>query len=746
VPASDQLANNLKGDFMNPRFRLLGTAALCALTLGAAPAFAQNQQQGQRATALEEIVVTAERRTASVQNVPIAVSAFSASELERRQINETLDLVRYIPNLVGHNNTGLGSANSYYLRGLGNTETIATFDPPVGTYVDDVYMTRQNANNFSFFDVERIEVLRSPQGTLFGRNTTGGAINVIMKKPGEEFGGFAEIGYGRFDRVLARASVDAPISPKFLTKISAFFFDDKGWVKNPVTNERLNDEKSYGIRGAVRGLFSDSVTWDVAVDYMDYFGANMVNGQSADGRISRTFISRRDCAGSYFTKAVTGCDMGNTTKSLNIYSNLNVETDFGTIAFITGYRDLQQDFVLDFIPQFAGVPTAFVLGNDGNHDQFTQEIKLNGSLGDGLIDYVAGVFYINEKNRTLFADVSFSAARVATPLFNRQLRNTTEAAAGYVQADFNVTDQFKLTAGIRYTDETKEVAIQALPGGVLPPFSTANILALGIPDKLKTTLWTPRFAANHQVNDDVLLFASVTRGFKSGGWNARATSAALFPTFAPEKIWSYEGGIKSEWLDNRLRFNATAFYAKTSDLQTPTNLAPPGANPVFATGNFADLENKGIELEVQAVPLDGLTLYGTIGLQDAEYTGVPARGTGGIYQIDGSIADPVRSPDFTMTLGFNYDYPVEALRGSVITSANVQYTEAYNMAVSGLPSGLSKARWEWSGSVGYQTEDNAWSVTLECDNCTGVAYGTSFFIAKYLNRPSTWMVRGKYNF
>ncbi|MEM7504021.1 MAG: Plug domain-containing protein, partial [Pseudomonadota bacterium] len=145
--------------------------------------------QNTEGTLLEEILVTAERREASVQEVPIAVSAFGEAQIEKLQIDETLDLINLIPNLFGGNNTGLGTANMYYLRAQGNDESIATFDPPVGTYVDDVYITRQNANNFSFFDIERIEVLRGPQGTLFGRNTTGGAINIILAKPQEEFGG-----------------------------------------------------------------------------------------------------------------------------------------------------------------------------------------------------------------------------------------------------------------------------------------------------------------------------------------------------------------------------------------------------------------------------------------------------------------------------------------------------------------------------------------------------------------------------
>src|SRR5204863_307078 len=153
-------------------------------------------------------------------------------QLRAQGVSSALDLGQFVPNLIAQNNTGLGSANAYYLRGLGNTETIPTFDPPVGTYVDNIYLSRQNANNLNLFDVERIEVLRGPQGTLFGKNTTGGAISVILRQPAKEFGGYAEVGYGRYDKKLVRASVDIPLADTFQIKLSGYWQDDKGYVKD----------------------------------------------------------------------------------------------------------------------------------------------------------------------------------------------------------------------------------------------------------------------------------------------------------------------------------------------------------------------------------------------------------------------------------------------------------------------------------------------------------------------------------
>ena len=181
----------------------------------------------------DEIIVTAQRREEILQEVPLAVTAFTTSQLEALQVKQALDMGKLVPNLIAHNNTGLGTANAYSLRGLNNTESIATFDPPVGSYVDDIYVARQNANNFTLFDVDRLEVLRGPQGTLLGRNTTGGAARGSLSKPAEEFGGYLEAGFGSYDRYLVRGSVDLPVTDNFLTKLSAYWIDDDGYVDNP---------------------------------------------------------------------------------------------------------------------------------------------------------------------------------------------------------------------------------------------------------------------------------------------------------------------------------------------------------------------------------------------------------------------------------------------------------------------------------------------------------------------------------
>ena len=732
--------------------------------------------------------------------MPIAVSAFSAASLEAKGVTQTLNLISYVPNMFGSNNTGLGSANAYYLRGLGNTETIATFDPPVGTYIDDVYLSRQNANNFSFFDLERIEVLRGPQGTLFGRNTTGGAVNAILKKPSDTLGGYIEAGYGSYQRAMVRGSIDIPASETLQFKLSGYYLDDRGYAFNSTTGQHTNDNDMAGLRGAVQLKPVERLTWNLAVAYMRNDGENILNfdcdprnPSKCDGRFLTTGIQTSYTPGTspFLTVGVTGrkanFGLSNNTDTVIATSRIEYEGDNATLSLITGYVDLKQKFALDFadgrgLPNVA-VPnpavTGYTLGgftilNDGKHQQFTQEVKLNGKLFNGFVDYVVGAYLYDERNTTDFADVftlPFAPPPRGFPLLlaDRLLYNTTKAEAGYGQFDLNITDQFKLTAGIRYTDERKTFDIRdnrasclanAAPIGCLNNnLSASNGVA--IPLNQRTKLWTPRFAVNFKPNDDVLLFASATRGFKSGGWNARGTRRDTLLPFDPEVVWNYEGGIKSEWLDRRLRVNVTGFFLDVSALQTPSAFVNPTDGSVtFITQNFADYENKGLELEVTAVPVDGLNLYANVGYQDDKYkvqeglapnrfgiksvrqqqidclaqlaagrlplasgaSNAPDCGAG-IVDVNGNIATPVRTPTWSLAFGGSYDFVLGTSGGILTPSVNVVHR-------SSLDTGTANAT-IYSGAI------------TRTINGASVTFPTNPFGGEFLNgstSPAYWLV------
>lgn len=799
-----------KPNFIFRKSVLLASAA--SAILAAAPhASAQDDFVG-----LETIIVTSERRAESIQDVPLAVSAFATKDLEVRNIDNAIDLVDYIPNLFGGNNTGLGSANAYYLRGLGNTESIATFDPPVGTYIDDIYISRQNANNFSFFDLDRIEVLRGPQGTLFGRNTTGGAINVLLKEPGDEFGGYAEASYGRFDRVTFRASVDAPITDTFSAKFSGYFVDDAGYAYNFELDERVNDETSYGLRAAGKWTPNETVNWNVSATYINSNVANLANtpvdGDNVEGssinsitlgrfaasgastnlpRILGVRTTNEGSVGNSLNELLAGQGGGNEVRSLLLASNLELDFDEVNVEIITGWLDLEQDFILNFFDGFNLLgfantalpgPSTFSIANDSRHQQFSQEVKATGSFMDGFVDYVAGVYFLNERNTTQLAQLFFG------PDYNRVLDNDTTAGAAYIQLDWNITEQLTFTTGIRYTDETKTFGIEDLPGSpqncsttvateggeVTTPSLCSNVdlTAAGIPTELNTSIFTPRFAVQYEYTDDIMLFASATRGFKSGAWNARDPEPRNLINIDPEIVWSYEIGARTQFFDDRVRFNVTGFYSDASDLQTPSAFENAAGQTVFITGNFADLRVMGIEAEATAVVNDYITTFLTLGFQDSEYRNLDSSvvalqaqcrgnlqmmgvselfggGTGceqGIVGPDGEIADAVRAPRVTMSLGANGNYPI-GNDLQISASGFGIFTSSYATATSGNPEGNQDAFWRFNANVGVEHVDGNYGVYLECTNC----FNENFIISalagvQYYNQPGNWTIRGRYRF
>jgi iron complex outermembrane recepter protein len=857
-------------------------AAMPALAQTVAPA-ASKAPEADKPGGLEVVVVTAQRREEKVQDVPIAISAFSSAELERRNVNDALALTQYVPNLVATNNTGLSTANTYYIRGVGDGESLASKDPPVGTYIDDIYFSRQSANNFAYFDVDRIEVLRGPQGTLFGRNTTGGAVNVFLKKPGTIFKGYVEGGYGTYDQVSFRAGVDVPLSPKFLTKLSAYYADDSGYVKNTTTGETLNDETGYGGRLGIRALPTDTIKWDAFATYMHAAGSNLVNLQcdpanSTDcGQRFATTGLRKDNNGATQYPFINiqpangkgNLPLGNETDTYIVGSNFQFDFGTTTVNLISGYVDTRQQYNLDFFDGRAapgytfvadpvtGLPTAFnipalnnvssggivrgrpggfAIAADTKSTQFTQEVKFTGSLFNGFLDYVAGAFYLSEDNYSDFADISTGTGPAAAPpanpyaatlLADRILRNSTESWAVYSQVDLNLTSKIKATAGVRFTDESKEYnfsdnrpACQVSPLPVTC-IDNANFVSVDndvnpatpsitIPRTQEIQVWTPRFAINYKPNEDILLFASATRGFKSGGQSARSTAVRFLLPFDAERVWSYEVGTRTEWFDRRLRLNLTVFLAQTEDLQggsafVTTNLTTGAQTLSFVTRNFAGFENKGLEFDIIAAPIPGLNLSLSGGYQDAEYVIDPNRtdfyGTlstaaqqneclaalggraslrgdtrsaiaraqsscgNGVVTPTGAIAEPIRTPKWTISGGISYDIPVGNL-GELTPSLHFAYASDHevgsaNVSIWRNASGVlnaardgefvtgsfSEAHVLINGSVTFRSSDELLTVSLSCSNCLNEAFSqASLSNFTYLNQPATWMLKARRSF
>lgn len=735
------------------------------------PLQAQTANAAPPGEGIEEITVTAQRREQSLQKVPIAVSAFNATELNRRQIIDTYDILRNIPNMAGNQNVGVGTSSSYFLRAVGNGESIATFDVPVGTYVDDVFVARQNANNFALFDVERIEVLRGPQGTLFGRNTTGGAINIVMRKPGDEFKGYVEAGYGKFDQTILRASVDMPISDKILSKISSFWIRDDGYATQVSTGRKFNSRDTVGIRGMLRLLPTDTLTIDITADHVDDQNTNFLNSVGPNGK---RLVDNKITQGS-FTGLVTGrkanFSLDNVARSTALTSTVALDLGAAVLTSITGYRKIDQEFIIDsggFLPRPTRTTGFNPILNDSDHEQVTQELKLNGDVGK--LNYVLGGFYMKEDNVTDFAQLATNTTTlVQTVTADRTLLNDTKTWAIYGQGDYRIAERLVFTAGLRYTYEKRTIGVFTNPGALGVQLSTAGIVAAGRPIEQVYKAWTPRFAISYEATDDVMVFASATRGFKSGGWPGRATSNAAFIPFQPETVWSFESGLRADAFDNTLRFNATAFYATTFDVQIPAQ-ALVGGVPVSTTTNPADLRNYGLEIETIWMPVQGLNISGSLGLQRARFvnpsdlviaqqarcrtgsTVAPACNANFVDNL-GELARPVRAPAITGNLIISYDAKISGL-GTLTPTANLNYTGAYAVATAGSPNQPvasntyqpSQTYINASLALRPKAVDNL-AITVECQNCFNKNYIlTNLVGANFYDLPGSWLIRARYDF
>ena len=728
--------------------------------------------------ALDEVIVTAQRRSENLQKVPLAVTSLSQASLERAQINSALDIARVVPNMIASNNVGQGSANVYYIRGLGQTQSFPTFEPQVGTYVDDIYIGRQNANNLALFGVEQVQVLRGPQGTLFGRNSTGGAVVVTLQKPSDTLGGDLDVAYGAFNQISARGAVNVPISDQVSARIAAFTNKNDGYVENLTNGETLNDVKSFGFRESlrIRPAKYTNVEWNLATDYSSSDSANVLNfpgpgGVDGSGRVAYTGYSRDGAALSGFLSgAKSKLGQGVKVKSWGANSNLKIDLTGGTLTLISGFRGLDQRLGVDFplaafgplVPYDPGAAGQFSLAQALRSYQYSQEVKWNGEIGDKL-NYTAGGFYMFETNRNNFGAVANIGPLIAleyfpVPLGDEFTKNDTKSTAVYAQGDYKVNDKLTVTLGGRFTHEEKTLSAQANVPGL--GFSTQDIRDAGYKTKLTVDEFTPRAAVQYQLDPQVMLFASATRGFQGGGWNGLTFAPATFNNFDPETIWSYEAGMRAETPNRQLRFNATLFYSDVKDYQLLSDLPTAGD---FVTTNAADFRAYGAEFDVDWRPIEQLSLSAQIGLMDAKYQSPsadvvvqqgacredpgalnPACGAG-IVDLAGNLAEPSQSPNMTLSTSATYDWNFSTF--TLSPTASVQWIDRQNVSTAGIPDGAEPSRTILDLGLVLAPNNQPWTISAECKNCTMEDWGTTYLFGyKYYNTPGTWAVRVHYSF
>ena len=733
---------------------------LLLVILAASSSFAQQTAPG----ALEEVIVTAQKRAQNLQDIPIAVTAFTPDDIERQNITNIAQIAEFTPNVVFDTTTsisGLSSGAAVFIRGIGQIDFGLTTDPGVGIYVDGVYISRSVGGVLDTLDIERVEVLRGPQGTLFGRNTMGGAFNITSQRPGGTLGGIAEMTVGDFDRIDVRAAVDVPVSDDLAVRLAASSKQRDGYVERTLVGDELGNEDRQAVRAALLYTPGERFELYATADYarVDETSAGSVlagitqapnvivyNQFDAPGNdvpgfgqavpFDERFITHDPDR--TFATGPTGTllDIGGTALTLRFL------LDAFEIKSITAWRRTKGEFYRD--PDNSPLVITHTSNPNYDHEQITQELTLTGALGE-RIEYVGGLFYLAEEGTD---DVYVPLAPSLGSITNlADIDN--DSIAVYGQATWHLSERWRLTAGVRYTEDDKSFTpSQRILFGAAGPAPGVSVPL--IPDDTAEASFeqtTGRAAVEFLPSDETLLYASFTQGFKSGGFNFRYVvprSEAL--AFDPETVDSWEAGFKWQGAGDRLRVNGNVFYMDYEDIQV--QVFEVGGGPL--TQNAGTAEIRGAELELVAMPSSRLFLGLGLGYVDAEYTDLnpPTTDLAASLTLDAKLPN---TPEWTANASVEYAVPMPW--GTLGLRLDYSYTDDLYNDAQNSPFLYQEAYDLWNATVRYVSPGEAWELALFGMNLGDERYITSgdsnfglgFHEANY-NRPREYGLTVRYRF
>lgn len=730
---------------------------------------------GQEAV-LEEITVVAQKREESLQDVPIAITAFSNEELARIGATRLTDLQFNIPNFNFRRGDWGNSAPVVNIRGIGGRTRNMGLEAPFGVYIDGVYMGRAGSTVQEFLDVQVAEVLRGPQGTLFGKNVISGALNVRTRKPDlNDYRGQLSVNMGNYNYVKALGTISGPIvEDKLAFGVDVYSASRDGFVDNVFLLDVTENDLSYhGGRVKLRWTPNDRMEVNISADatidrrsthfgeavdpdnYPEFgwFGPDGIEG-TADDRISvtRVQVTPGEFTTSSDYPAIDYRDIYG--GSVTIDYELENGYDFTSITAVRtsdGLFAVDQDLLAEdwFIVEF---------GDETK--QFTQEFRIASPADGGRFDFVAGLFYQHLEAETQH-DVVFgpdfsqwiqglvdAGNQVHVDYVNQfGLPNTTEtigdfitqgsqdtdAIAGYFQGNWHFSDNLTATFGARITSESKDVNWEQI--------TTAWFRdALGVPngftqgDRTDTRV-TPMVSLQYTASENVNFYAKAANGFKSGGFNVDLGSV-FFPSannaeansFDEENIWNYELGMKAEWFDNRLRTNVTLFHQEYEDLQLQQTK---NVNNQFvvAVGNVGKSEQRGVELDINAVPVEGLSIVASIGYLDAEYTEFDSSAS--VSVVPGQTMPD--APNWNGSASATYVWPIssnlEAMLRGEYTFRGERYIDDANGSLDIPESTLVNA------AFGLQSVDGNWGLRVWGKNLTDERYVEFAATNAFLDTP-----------
>ncbi|MBA4010311.1 MAG: TonB-dependent receptor [Phenylobacterium sp.] len=688
-----------KPEHRNPRPALLASVALAGAVAWSGSAAAEDAAAD--APSVEELIVTAERRATNLQETPIAISAFSAQTLADRKIDNIRDLAGSVPNLSVSRVTISHTTQTYSLRGVGESDPIQ--EPVLAVYVDDVYIPRQIGSMVEFNDLERIEVLRGPQGTLYGRNSSAGALRIITRDPGRDLRLKGEVGLGNYGAVDVRALVEGPLTDTLSGSFSYIHHKRDGVTDDPTLGHDVNRINLDAYRAKLRWTPNDRLDALLTINAL------------RDRSDTRSYIPVRQPGGVFdktksYSEVPPTQDLDQISGSLRITYDLSDRLQLKSISAYGGFNLNPVNYDND--GEAALIQKNLIHYND---QYYTQEIQLNGDYG--AVTFTTGLFYLHER---FFVERDGYSRRnalntdpVTTPGNYNFLRahnvTNTDAYAVFGEATWSVSDKLKLTGGLRWTNEEKtftfDNAVLNLAGQVVAPSIK------GEAQKIWSAI-TPKLSVQYAWTPDVLGYLTYSKGFKSGGFDNRATrlDLATLP-FAPEDVITYEAGLKSEWLDHRLRANLAVFYNDYQNLQVAFY------DPAYVgsrRGNAGQAHSYGVELETDARLSEQLSAQFSAGYLFAIYDEYKGAGGAGV-DADGNRL--TNSPRWSLSGGLTWDVPVD-IPGALRLGVNAQYqTKTYSNAIPS-PGGQHTipAQGFLNAVATWTSPDPRWSLVLSGRN------------------------------
>ena len=614
--------------------RLLAGSWALALAMGTGTAaHAQEAATEDAGGGLQDIVVTAERRQTSLDKTPVAITVLDRDSLATNHIENAVDLVKFAPGLSGGPNVGNSVASYFYIRGLGQDDSSPLVDPAVGIYIDDVYVARQYSNNLFMYDIDQVEVMRGPQGILYGRNTTGGAIKISTIKPSDTFSAKFDADYGNYQSYSMKGSVNIPITDTFFVRAGLFTKQrDKGYVKNIFTGQPTTVADQWGGRIAARFVPTDQLTFDLS---FETFTSNTPADRGANILLPTSDL--------FHTESGLLDGFGDISDARTSLTITYAGDDF-TLKSITAFDNPKWTYKNDF----SGNPVpSYILWAGYDTKVYSQELQASGSALDGRLQATIGAFAYYEKGKNYDAQDVFSGLIMNI----NEYTNRTRSLAAYGQLRFNVTDALSVSAGLRYTDEVRKLDVvdyDLTTGVPIKTFDNSDIIAAGNKTKLHFRKLSPKLGIEYQITPAILAYASYTEGFRSGSFNQRAFNAGDFTSFDPEEVKAYEGGIKGTFLNRMLRASV-ALYRNDYGNFIVNSVNPLTGN--FVTANAAKVRIQGVETELTLQATRALQLHASVSYMDAKYLAIdPGVGIGTDKKVKWT-------PPFTSNVGFDWDLP-----------------------------------------------------------------------------------------